>query len=185
MTKIIACEFLTLDGVMEASEQWQPPYVSPDLAEAMTAHINGADGTLLGRVTYDMFASYWPLQTHNEFGIADKLNREPKYVISSTLEEATWQNTTIITGNVVEEITKLKRQPGGYLRLVGSATLAQSLMQAGLIDEFWLLVHPIVRGDGKRLFAGGIEHASLKQVEARPFSSGVVLLRYEVQRKTQ
>lgn len=185
MMKIIACDFLTLDGVMEASEQWQPSYVSPDLAEAMSAHIHGAAGTLLGRVTYELFAGYWPLQTHNEFGIADKLNREPKYVVSSTLHEAAWHNTTIITGSVTGEITKLKQQSGGYLRLVGSATLAQSLMQAGLIDEFWLLVHPIVRGDGKRLFAGGMEQASLKQVEARPFSSGVVLLRYEVQRKTQ
>jgi dihydrofolate reductase len=184
MTKIIVCEFLTLDGVMEASEQWQPPYVSPDLAEAMTAHINGADGTLLGRVTYDMFASYWPLQTNNEFGIADKLNREPKYVVSSTLKETTWQNTTIIKGNVVEEITKLKQQPGGYLRLVGSATLAQSVMQANLVDEFWLLVHPIVRGSGKRLFDGHLEQTSWQQIEVKPFNSGVVLLRYQVERKT-
>jgi dihydrofolate reductase len=183
MTKIIACEFLTLDGVMEASEQWQPSYVSPDLAETITAHINGADGTLLGRVTYEMFAGYWPSQTHNEFGIADKLNSEPKYVVSSTLQEAVWQNTTLIKENVVEEITKLKQQPGGYLRLVGSATLTQSLMQAGLIDEFWLLVHPIVRGNGKRLFDKGLEQTSLKQVEVKPFSSGVVLLRYQIERK--
>ena len=181
MTKLIACEFLTLDGVMEASEQWQPSYVSPDLADTMTAHIQGADGTLLGRVTYDMFAAYWPLQTQNEFGIADKLNREPKYVVSSTLKDAAWQNTTILAGNVTEEITRLKQQPGTYLRLVGSATLTRSLMQAGLVDEFWLLVHPVVRGIGKRLFDKGLDQTSLQQVEVKPFSSGVVLLRYQAE----
>ena len=179
MTKIVACDFLTLDGVMEASEEWQPKFVSPDLADTMTEHIQAADGTLLGRVTYEMFASYWPLQTHNEFGIADKLNREPKYVVSSTLHEATWKNATIISGNVVEEITRLKEQPGGYLRLVGSAKLTQSLMQAGLIDECWLLIHPVVRGRGKRLLDKGFEQATLLQVEVKSFTSGVVLLRYQ------
>ncbi len=166
---------------MEASEQWQPSYVSPDLAEAMSAHIHGAAGTLLGRVTYDLFAAYWPLQTHNEFGIADTLNREPKYVVSSTLQEAAWHNTAIISGNVAEALTALKQRPEGHLRLVGSATLAQSLMQLGLIDELWLLVHPLVRGRGKRLFDEGLEHTSLRQVEATSFSSGVVLLRYQVE----
>ena len=183
MSKIIACEFLTLDGVMEASEQWQPPYVSDDVAAEMTAHINGADGTLFGRVTYNMFAQYWPTQKNNEFGIADKLNSEPKYVVSSTLQSPTWNNTTVIRGNVSEEIKKLKREFGGYLRLVGSAMLAQSLMQAGLIDEYWLLVHPLVRGSGKQLFAEGMEQTHLKQIEAKPFSSGVVLLRYQPERK--
>ncbi|MBI5667211.1 MAG: dihydrofolate reductase family protein [Chloroflexi bacterium] len=179
MRKIIACEFLTLDGVMEASEQWQPAYVTEDVAEVMTSHILGADGTLLGRVTYEMFVGYWPLQTHNEFGIADKLNSEPKYVVSSTLQKADWNNTTVIKGNVAEEIVRLKQQPGGYIRLVGSATLVQSLTGAGLIDEFWLLVHPLVRGRGRRLFNEAMETISLKLVEARPFRSGVALLRYQ------
>ncbi len=183
MSKIIVCEFLTLDGVMAASEQWQPPYVSDDVAEEMAAHINGSDGTLLGRVTYDMFAQYWPTQKHNEFGIADKLNSEPKYVVSSTLQTPTWNNTTVIKGNVAEEISKLKQGSGGYLRLVGSATLARSLMQAGLVDEYWLLLHPLLRGSGKRLFEGELEQTSLKQLEAKPFSSGVVLLRYQPEGK--
>jgi dihydrofolate reductase len=181
--KIIACEFLTLDGVMEASEQWQPPYVSDDVAEEMSTHINGSDGSLFGRVTYDMFAQYWPTQKNNEFGIAAKLNSEPKYVVSSTLQKPTWNNTTLIKGNVEEEISKLKEQSGGYLRLVGSATFAQSLMRAGLIDEYWLLVHPLIRGSGKRLFEGELKQAPLKQLEAKPFSSGVVLLHYQPENK--
>jgi dihydrofolate reductase len=179
MTKITVAEFLTLDGVMEAPEQWQPSYVSDDVAEEIQSHINAADGSLLGRVTYEIFASYWPLQTHNEFGIANKLNSEPKYVVSSTLQKADWNNTTLIKGNVVEEIRKLKQQPGGYIRLVGSGTLAQSLMQAGLIDEYWLLVHPLAIGRGKRLFQEGMNKMPLKQVEARTFRSGVILLGYQ------
>ena len=123
------------------------------------------------------------MQTQNEFGIADKLNREPKYVVSSTLKEAGWQKITILAGNVVAEITTLKQQPGAYLRLVGSAILTQSLMQAGLVDEFWLLVHPVVRGIGKRLCDKGLEHTSLQRVEVKPFISGVVLLRYQAEPK--
>ena len=99
--------------------------------------------------------------------------------MSSTLHEATWENTTIISGNVVEEIARLKEQPGGCLRLVGSAKLTQSLMQAGLIDECWLLIHPVVRGRGKRLLDKGFEQATLLQVEVKSFTSGVVLLRYQ------
>ena len=97
-------------------------------------------------LTYDLFAASWPMQTQNEFGIADKLNRETTYVVSSRLKEAAWQNTTNLAGNVVAEITMLKVQPGAYLRLAGSAILTQSLMQAGLADEFRLLAHPVVRG---------------------------------------
>jgi dihydrofolate reductase len=125
-----------------------------------------------------MFINYWPLQKNNEFGIGDKLNSEPKYVVSSTLQKATWNNTTVIKGDVPAEIRRLKAQPGGYIRLVGSATLVQSLMQDDLIDEYWLLVHPVVMGTGRRLFGGGIDKVSVTLAEVKPFSSGVVLLRY-------
>lgn len=179
MRKIIVAEFLTLDGVIEASEEWQPSYVSDDVAEEIRAAIHGAEASLFGRVTYEMFAAYWPFQTHNEFGIADKLNSEPKFVVSSTLEKAEWNNSTLIRGNVTEEIRKLKQQPGGNIRVVGSATLAQSLMQAGLVDEYWFLVHPIIRGRGKRLFKDGMDMMALKLVETKSFNSGVVLLRYQ------
>jgi dihydrofolate reductase len=183
MRKVIVSEFLTLDGVMEASEQWQPPYVSDDVAEEIRVGIHAAEASLLGRVTYEIFAAYWPLQTHNEFGIADKLNSEHKFVVSSTLEKAEWNNSTLIKGNVAEEIRKLKQQPGGDIRVVGSATLVQSLMHANLIDEYRLMVHPLVLGRGKRLFNDGMETTGLKLVEAKAFSSGVVLLCYQPDNK--
>jgi dihydrofolate reductase len=179
MRKLIVAEFLTLDGVMEASETWQPHYVSEDVAEEIRASIHASKAMLLGRVTYEMFAAYWPSQTHNEFGIADKLNSQPKFVVSSTLEKGEWNNTTLIKGNVAQAIRTLKQQPGGDIRLTGSATLAQALMQAGLVDEYWLLIHPVVRGRGKRLFADGIGSARLQLIESKAFRSGVVLLRYQ------
>lgn len=104
MRKLIAAEFLTLDGVMEASEEWQPAYVSEDVADEIRASIHASEALLLGRVTYEMFAAYWPSQTNNEFGIAVKLNSQPKFVVSSTLETAEWNNSTLIEGNVAEEI---------------------------------------------------------------------------------
>jgi dihydrofolate reductase len=183
MRKLIVAEFLTLDGVMEASEEWQPTYVSEDVAEEIRASIQASEAMLLGRVTYELFSAYWPYQTNNEFGIADKLNSQPKFVVSSTLTKVAWNNSTLIKGNAAEEIRKLKQQSGGDIRLSGSATLAQSLMQAGLVDEYWLLVHPLVRGRGKHLFPNGMESMSLKLVESRAFRSGAVLLRYQPDKK--
>ena len=179
MRKVIVSEFLSLGGIMEAPEKWQFPYVSDDVAEEIRAEIHAAEVSLLGKATYEIFAAYWPFQTNNEFGIADKLNSERKFVVSSTLEKAEWNNSTIISGNVAEEVSMLKQQPGGDIRVVGSATLVQSLMQAGLIDEYRLMVHPLVLGRGKRLFNEGMETTGLKLVEAKAFSSGVVLLRYQ------
>lgn len=183
MRKVIVSEFLSLDGVMEASEEWQFPYVSDDVAEEIRATIHTAEASLLGRATYEIFAAYWPTQTHNEIGIADKLNSERKFVVSTTLERAEWNNSTLIRGNIVEEIRKLKQQPGGDIRIVGSATLVQSLMKAGLVDEYRLMIHPIVRGRGKRLFKDGMDTTALKLVETKSFSSGVVLLRYQPDRE--
>jgi dihydrofolate reductase len=181
MRKLIVAEFVTLDGVMEASEQWQPPYVSEDVAQAIQMSIQASDAMLLGRVTYELFAGYWPTQTNNEFGVADKLNRQPKFVVSSMLDKAAWHNTTLIKGNAVAEVRKLKEQPGGDIRLSGSATLAQALIHAGLVDEYWLLLHPVIIGRGKRLFADGTEAASMKLIESTAFRSGAVLLRYQPQ----
>jgi dihydrofolate reductase len=126
-----------------------------------------------------MFAAYWPLQTKNEFGIADKINREPKYVVSSTLPAAEWNNTTLLRGDAADVVRSLKQQPGGDIRLVGSASLVQALTQTQLIDEYHLLVHPLVLGRGRRLFPDGLDRLNLRLVEVRPFRSGVVLLRYQ------
>jgi dihydrofolate reductase len=122
-------------------------------------------------------------RTNNEFGVADKLNSAPKFVVSSTLEKVEWNNSTLIREDVAEEIIKLKQQPGGDIAVIGSATLVQSLMHYDLIDEYRLLVHPIVLGSGKRLFPDGVNMTALKLLEAKAFSSGIVLLRYQSNEK--
>jgi dihydrofolate reductase len=177
--KIIVNEFLSLDGVMEAPHLWHFPYISADMQEYNIAQIMEPEAFLLGRVTYQEFAPFWPSQTDDQSGIADKLNSAPKYVVSTTLDKADWNNTTLIKANVLEEIAKLKQQPGGNIGITGSATLVQSLLQAGLIDEYNLLVHLIVLGKGKRLFKEGLEKTGLKLAGTRTFNSGVVVLSYQ------
>src|SRR6266487_4017845 len=183
--KVIADEYVTLDGVMEAPEKWQFPYFSDDFGEFNKAQILSFGASLPGRVTYEIFASYWPLQTNNEIGLADKINSAPKFVLSSSLQKAEWNNSTLIKDgkNLSEEINKLKQQPGGDIGIIGSATLVQSLMQADLIDEVQLLVHPIVVGSGKRLFKDGTDLTALKLIETKTFDSGVIFLRYQPDRK--
>ena len=111
MRKIVVGEFLSADGVMEAPDTWQFPFQTEELGEITERQIRDADAFLLGRVTYEMFAGYWPTLTHHEFGVADKLNSAPKYVVSTTLQKADWNNSTQIKSNVIEEIRKLKQQP--------------------------------------------------------------------------
>ena len=178
MRKIIVLEFLTIDGVMEAPEKWQFPYLSEDVAEYNKTQLLTLDALLLGRVTYEIFASSWPLRTNNEFGVADQLNSMPKFVISSTIEKTDWNNSTLIKENVIEEIAKLKKGDGGDIGIVGSAGLIQSLIPHNLIDEYEFLVHPIVLGKGKRVF-GDDGNLNLKLIQARQFNSGVVLLSYQ------
>jgi dihydrofolate reductase len=129
----------------------------------------------LGRVTYQGFAAAWPSRT-DEF--ADRLNNLPKYVVSTTLESAEWHNSHLIKENIAEGINRLKQQPGQNILVHGSCKLVQTLMQDQLVDEYNLLVYPLVLGGGMRLFNDG-DRASLKLVEATPFRSGVVLLRYQ------
>lgn len=179
MRAIIAMEYLTLDGVMEAPETWQFPYLSEDVSEAIRTGIHAFDALLLGRVTYDIFAAHWPTQTNNEFGVADKLNSMTKFVVSSTLEQAAWNNSILIRNDVIDTITHLKQQPGGNIAVIGSAALAQSLAAAGLIDEYRLLIHPVIVGTGKGLFNGTPDNMALKLVESRAFNSGVVRLSYQ------
>ena len=140
MRKVIVNEYMTLDGVVEAPEKWQFPYLSDDVAEIIQSQILDADAILLGRVTYEIFAASWPMRTNNEFGVADKLNSMPKFVVSSTLDRVEWNNSKLITENVLEEITKLKQQSSGIMAIIGSASLIGSLMKYELIDEYRLLI---------------------------------------------
>ena len=181
MRKLVVSEWVTLDGVFDADtmDQWFNPYHSDDRAEYIQETILASDALLLGGVTYEMLAPYWSSLRNNEMGIADRLNSAPKYVVSSTPLEAKWNNSTRIKEHVVEEVTKLKQQPGQDILITGSGNLVQSLMQTDLIDEYKFLVHPIIMGSGKRFFKEGMDTTRLKLVKTQTFNVGVVLLCYQ------
>jgi dihydrofolate reductase len=178
MRKLVVTEFLSLDGVMEAPA-WSAPYWNDEISDFKGEETNASDALLLGRVTYQGFAQAWP---NSEDPGAPYFNSVRKYVVSTTLDNAEWNNSVIIKDNLAEEINKLKQQEGGDITVHGSATLAQSLIQHGLVDRIRLLVYPVVVGSGKRLFSEGLS-TTLKLIETRPFSSGVVGLIYELDRK--
>jgi dihydrofolate reductase len=180
MRKIVVSEFLSADGVMEAPDTWQFPFQTEEIGAITERQTRDTDAFLLGRVTYEMFAGFWPTMTNNEFGVADKWNSAPKYVVSTTLQKADWNNSTQIKSNVIEEIGKLKQQTGGKIAIIGSATLVHSLLDADLIDEIEVLVHPLVLGKGVRLFADGY-HSPLKLADSKILSNGVVFLSYQIE----
>ena len=179
MRKVTAGLFVSLDGVTESPQKWQLPYFNDEMGEVVGAAMAAADGMLLGRVTYKEFASYWPGVSVEDQPFADYMNNTPKYVVSRTLEEPLeWNNSTLIEGNVAEEISKLKRQPGKDIGITGSVTLVQSLLQEELLDELGLMIHPVVVGSGKRLFEEGDVPKELKLVDSKTFGTGVVYLTY-------
>ena len=180
MRKVVASELVSLDGVMESPEKWSIPIHNDEMAEANASGMAAADAMLLGRVTYQEFASYWPYQNSADQPFTDYLNNTPKYVVSTTLEEPLeWQNSTLIKGNVAEQIAKLKRQPGKDITILGSATLVGSLLADDLLDELRLMVHPVVLGRGKRLFEEGSDLKALELVGSKTFSIGVLYLTYQ------
>jgi dihydrofolate reductase len=177
--KITAGLFVSLDGVTESPEKWQLPYFNYEMGEAVGAAMAAADAMLLGRVTYQEFASYWPGVSAEEQPFADYMNNTPKYVVSSTLEEPLeWGNSTLIKGNLAEEITRLKQQPGRNIAITGSVALVEYLLREDLLDELGLMVHPVVVGSGKRLFEDGGDRKALELVDSRTFGTGVLYLTY-------
>jgi dihydrofolate reductase len=181
MRRIIVSESVSVDGVFDAETmgKWATPYYSEEREEIVRGLVLGSDALLLGRTTYDIQAWYWPNQKGDKYGIANHKNSMPKYVVTSKPLQAQWNNSTVIQHNIVEEIAKLKQQPGKDILIEGSATLVQALAQAGLIDEYKLLVHPSVMGSGKRFFRDGMGLTKLKLLESKPLSLGVVALSYE------
>jgi dihydrofolate reductase len=178
MRKVIAALFISLDGVTESPDKWQFDHFDDEMMAAMTSQLDAQDAVLLGRVTYQEWASYWPTSTDEPF--ASYINNAPKYVVSTTLEEPLeWQNSTLIKGNVAEEIDKLKQQPGKNIGVAGSSTLVESLLQDDLLDELTLMVHPVVAGAGKRLFEDGRALKRLKLVDSKTTSTGVSILTYQ------
>ncbi len=178
MRNIVVTAFISLDGVVEAPA-WTMPYWNDDIAKFKGDETSASDALLLGRVTYQGFAAAWP-ESKDEG--AAYFNSVRKYVVSTTLDKAEWNNSTLIKANIVAEITKLKRQDGKDIVVHGSATLVQTLIQHDLVDRYRLLVYPVVLGKGRRLFSEETT-ATLKLVEARSLSSGVAALIYEPDRK--
>ena len=190
----VVVEYVSLDGVIQAPGHpgedpeggfehggWTGPFMADHrryLSEAFPA----AGAFLLGRLTYEIFAAYWPTVTDGEDEIARALNSLPKYVASTTLNEAKWDGTTLIKGDVAEEVARLKEQPGRDILVVGSSGLAQTLMHHDLIDEYQLWLHPIVLGNGKRLFREDSPTTALRLVDSRIAGSGLVILTYEPDR---
>ena len=177
MRKVVSGLFISLDGVTEDPSQWQFDNFDEDLETTMAEMITATDTILLGRVTYQEWAEYWPTSTHEPF--AGFINNTPKYVVSTTLETVAWQNSTLLQGNITEELTRLKAQPGKNITVTGSPTLVQSLLQADLLDELTLSIHPVVVGKGKRLFPTAGDLRRLQLVTHKMTSTGVAILTYQ------
>jgi len=174
MGSINAGLFIALDGVVEAPQTWHFEYFNDEMGAAVVGMMTGSDAMLLGRQTYDEFASYWPGADPADPTTA-QMNGTPKYVVSTTLENADWENSTVVSGDVKAELLKLKQDK--QLGVTGSPTLVRWLLQQGLIDELHLLVHPVAVGAGKRLFEPG-EKVELRLIDSTTFSTGVLHLVY-------
>ncbi len=192
MPKLVVNAFLTLDGVMQAPGGpdedreggfahggWQAPYQEGAMGRLIVDGVADADGFLLGRKTYDIFASFWPKVTDPENPIATALNSRPKYVVSRTLDRVAWNNSRLVQGDVVAELRKLRQQPGRTVQTWGSTELLQTLLANDLVDEYRLFVFPLVLGSGKRLFGSGTVPAALRLVESVTGTKGATYLRLE------
>ena len=177
MRKLAAVELVSLDGVMQSPEEWAFSYSNDEMEAANAKGMAASDAMLLGRVTYEQMAAFWPGQPGGT-PMVDYINNVQKLVVSTTLEEAAWNNSALIKNDVTKEIAELKRQPGKDITIIGSAVLVRSLLKAGLLDELRLMVHPVVLGGGKRLFEDGGEQESLKLVSSETFAAGVISLAY-------
>ncbi len=186
MRRLIASEFVTLDGVMQApghdehpdgKNAWALAHATEDQQRFKIDEVFAVEAILLGRVTYQIFAAFWPTAPRDE-GFADRMNGIQKYVVSRSLKESSWSNTTIISEDPVEAIAKLKQEPGGDIVLYGSADLLNALLDADLVDELRLMVFPVILGSGKRLFRDERDTTHLRLVDTLTFGSGVTLLTY-------
>lgn len=181
MRKITAGVFISLDGVVEAPDQWHFPYFSDEMGAAVDATLGAADTVLFGRKTYDSFAGAWPEREaagEEDAGFAKKLGDARKIVVSTRKLEFTWRNSEQLQGDFVEAVTALKNEPGGNIALSGSISVVRQLLAAGLLDELQLLVHPIAVRKGMRLFDEGDTAVPLRLLSSETFQTGVLNLIY-------
>ncbi|MGH3453407.1 MAG: dihydrofolate reductase family protein [Nocardioidaceae bacterium] len=180
MRDLIVTQNVTLDGVIDASEGWFDvgDADQSDVIAAIGEQSAAADAVLLGRVTFEEMRGFWPHQTDDPTGVSDYLDAVSKYVVSRTLDDPAWQHTTVLRGPLRDEIETLKAQSGKDIVATGSMTLVRELIAERLVDEYRLFVYPVVLGRGRRLFEDEAAAARLRLVETRPFTSGIVLLRY-------
>ena len=195
MRKLIVTEFLSLDGVMQAPGDpdedrsggfahggWQIPYFDDAFAEVAFEGMKETGGYLFGRRTYEIMAAFWPSQS-DDVPFAASLNGLPKYVASTTLSEPlAWQNSTLLQGDVAKAVAGLKEQPGKNLVVLGSGELVQTLMENDLVDEYGLMLNPVVLGSGKRLFREGSPKRPLRLVNSMTSSTGVLIATYRPER---
>lgn len=191
MTRIVVNTHVTLDGVMQAPGQpdedtrggfahggWQRPYNDPVMGEVIGAAMASAEGMLLGRRTYESFGSFWPSQPPDN-PIAAAMNGAKKFVASRTLREPlTWSNSTLLSGDAAQTVAGLRARPGGDLSVVGSGNLVQTLVRNGLVDEYVVMLHPLVLGGGSRLFEPGLPRTELELIATKMTTTGVVILTY-------
>jgi dihydrofolate reductase len=186
--KLTVTTFLSLDNVYQcpgAPDEdgtgyeyggWTAPYADEDSGKFVVAHFANADAFLLGRKTYEIFANYWPRVTDEDHPIAAPLNRMPKHVVTSTLTSLDWHNSTPVTGNLADEVAKLKAQPGRELQVHGSGQLVQALIADGLVDELRLMIFPVILGTGKQLFPRQPVAAAMDLADSLTTSQGVTIL---------
>jgi dihydrofolate reductase len=191
MSRVVVTNHLTLDGVMQAPGRpdedrrdgfehggWSPPYADSVMGSVMAEGMSNGGAMLLGRRTYEDFAAFWPNQKDNPF--TEVLDNAQKYVASTTLKEPLpWSNSTLLDGDAAEAVAGLKEESGQDLVILGSGELVQSLMRRNLVDEFLLMIHPLVLGSGRRLFSDGGAFASLRLVDVKPTTTGVMIATYQ------
>jgi dihydrofolate reductase len=183
MRKVIAFEQVSLDGYFvdaNGDMSWAHKQ-DPEWTEFASGNASGDGALLFGRVTYQMMASFWPTPAAmvRAPAVAEGMNNMPKFVFSRTLDEASWKNTTLVKGDILAEVRRMKNEPGPGLAILGSGSIVSQLAQAGLIDEFQIVVNPIILGKGKTLFEGVKEKVALKLIRTRAFGNGNVVLYYE------
>ena len=176
MRKIIVSAMVSLDSAVENPQRWSFDYANDEFMKYASDQLNAADALIMGRVTYEGFAQAWPARAGAD-AFADRMNSLPKYVASKTLKKAEWSNSTLISGGLVEATGKIKNSTSGHIVIYGSASLVGQLMPRGLIDEYALMVFPIILGRGTKLFPSDISR-KLALIESQQFGDGIMLLRY-------